>query len=242
MGIAAAVLGLIAGGLVGWWSAPLADAVAAPRYGVGAPRHDPEDLALAPLGSPLPLWARNGVAAIGALFGAVLASRGAPVEVVLVIGATAAVLGVAGLVDLQYLRLPDLLTYGVAAGSAVAMALASVSLEDTGALRGALVGGLGLAGFLLVVGEVFRLVRGVEGMGLGDIKLALSLGATAGWVGYDPVIGVLGSLQVTVMVLVTSNLVGLVGGVLLTRRDAQKAFPFGPFLLLGWALVVAVAA
>jgi prepilin signal peptidase PulO-like enzyme (type II secretory pathway) len=61
-------------------------------------------------------------------------------------------------------------------------------------------------------------------------------------VGYDRVLGVLGSMQAVVSVLVAGNLLGVVGGLLLTRRRPQQAFPFGPFLLLGWLGVVSFVA
>jgi leader peptidase (prepilin peptidase)/N-methyltransferase len=231
-----------AGALCGWWTVGVAAAVARPRYAVGAVGHDPDDHALAPLRAPATPAVRGACAAVGALAFAVLAASGAPVEVVAVLCATTAALGVACLIDLQYLRLPDLLTYGTAAGASIALAVASLRLGTTDALRGAVIGGLGFAGFLFAVAEGFRLARGRAGMGLGDVKLALSLGATAGWVGYDRVLGVLGSLQAVVWVLVAGNVLGVVGGLALTRRRPQQAFPFGPFLLLGWLSVVAVVA
>jgi leader peptidase (prepilin peptidase)/N-methyltransferase len=236
------LLAMAAGASCGWGTVGVAGAIARPRYAIGAAGHDPEDHALAPLRTASTRSLRWGSAVVGALAFAALAASGAPGEVVAVLCATTAALGVACLIDLQYLRLPDLLTYGTAAGSFVALAGVSLRLDTTDALRGAVLGGLGFAGFLFAVAEGFRLARGRAGMGLGDVKLALSLGATAGWVGYDRVLGVLGSMQAVVSVLVAGNLLGVVGGLLLTRRRPQQAFPFGPFLLLGWLGVVSFVA
>jgi leader peptidase (prepilin peptidase)/N-methyltransferase len=231
-----------AGFLAGRWVPAWAATVAAPRYGAEAPGHDPEDLELAPVGLPTSTLVARACMVLGPVAFAMLAASGAPAEVVVVLCLLMTALGVASLIDLQYLRLPDVLTYGGTIGAAVGLSAASLRLDAMEALGGAAVGGLGLAGFLFAVAEAFRLVRGQAGLGLGDVKLALSLGATAGWVGYDDVLGLLGSVQAALAVLLMSNLVGIVGGLALTRLHPRQAFPFGPFLVLGWLLVMPLAA
>lgn len=84
--------------------------------------------------------------------------------------------------------------------------------------------------FLLALREGYRRARGVEGLGLGDVKLMAGIGAFLGWR------GVLGTVF-------TGSLVGAVLGIALAaRRGAgmQLKLPFGPFLVGGallWLLL-----
>jgi prepilin signal peptidase PulO-like enzyme (type II secretory pathway) len=78
-------------------------------------------------------------------------------------------------------------------------------------------------------------------MGMGDIKLAISLGATAGWLGgayTDPANA--GSLQLVIYAALAGNLLGAVVGFAALRKP-DRELPFGPALVLGWLLVVANA-
>lgn len=87
------------------------------------------------------------------------------------------------------------------------------------ALLGILVGG----GVLYAVAWVYRLVKGTEGMGMGDVKLLAMIGAVIGWQ------GVLFTIFVS---SAAGTLVGL-GIVAATRSSLKSMLPFGPFLSLG---------
>jgi leader peptidase (prepilin peptidase)/N-methyltransferase len=231
--LVAAVLGLVGG----YGAARLADVVGLARYGPSTAGHDPEDAALAPLDAPTTGPQRLGAAIVGAIGLAALAG-GLPDdgEVVALFGALFLAWLAAMVVDLQFLRLPNLFTYPTAIA-----ALVGVALLDGPPLGGALLGAVVYAGFLLVARVGYQLLRGREGMGLGDIKLALSLGATAGWLGgayTDP--GTVGSLQLVIYAALAGNLLGAVGGLVALRR-VDRELPFGPALVLGWLLVVALA-
>ena len=94
------------------------------------------------------------------------------------------------------------------------------TLSLVNSLLGALVGG----GFLWLVGWLWERVRGVEAMGLGDVKMMLMVGAYLGWP--------LTLLSVFVGVL-SGSLAGV--GLMLKRgeRDMQMMLPFGIFLGVG---------
>ena len=89
------------------------------------------------------------------------------------------------------------------------------------------VAGLGAAGFLFLISEVYYRLRHVEGMGFGDVKLALCMGVYLG--------------PAVVPALFLGFLSGAVVGVALIggrRGDAKTAIPFGPFLAAGAVLAL----
>src|SRR5438094_2523284 len=110
----------------------------------------------------------------------------------------------------------------LAVGARNATMLVSESLLDS--LAGAVIG----AGFLLAVALTYKLVRRIEGMGLGDVKMMAMIGATVGWR------GVLAALLV-------GSVIGAVIGVpiaLRTEKRMQYALPFGVFLGFGTLIVL----
>jgi leader peptidase (prepilin peptidase)/N-methyltransferase len=89
-----------------------------------------------------------------------------------------------------------------------------------GAVLGALVGG----GSLWLMGWLWERLRGVEAMGLGDVKMMFMVGAYLGW-------------RLTILTIFAGVLSGSIIGVgLMARRgekDMQMQLPFGIFLGLG---------
>ncbi|WTI20105.1 prepilin peptidase [Micromonospora zamorensis] len=132
-------------------------------------------------------------------------------------------------VDLAVHRLPDRLTLQAAAGTWLLLGVAALDAEPGHWLR-AVIGGAGLALFFAST----TLLLGRRGFGLGDAKLALSVGALLGWYGW-PVL-LLG-------LLLAFGLSALVSLALLATRRARWSthLPFGPFLLLGTVGALALA-
>jgi leader peptidase (prepilin peptidase)/N-methyltransferase len=93
-------------------------------------------------------------------------------------------------------------------------------LSLIGALLGAIAGG----GFLWIVGEAWKRLRGVEAMGLGDVKMMAAVGALLGW-------------RLTLLSIFLGAFSGaLIGAILVARqkdRDLQTQIPFGIFLGIG---------
>ena len=89
-----------------------------------------------------------------------------------------------------------------------------------GALAGAAIGG----GSLWLLGWLWERLRGVEAMGLGDVKMMFMVGAYLGW-------------PLTVLTIFIGFVTGSVAGVLLMarrgERDMQTMLPLGIFLGLG---------
>ncbi|WP_426572741.1 prepilin peptidase [Aquihabitans sp. McL0605] len=141
------------------------------------------------------------------------------------------VLLVLSVIDLELYILPNRITYPSIVASLVVIPVMSFALADNPglAIRNAVVGGLGFAGFLLIVLLAWELIMRKEGMGMGDVKLAVLLGLWVGWL--DPVL--------VLIALIASSVIGLlVGVVVMVVRRESRPFPFGPWLALGSILVI----
>lgn len=134
-------------------------------------------------------------------------------------------------IDLELYILPNRITYPTILVSLVAIpVLASLFADDpSGAILGAVIGGIAFAGFLLVMLLGWELIMRKEGMGMGDVKLAVILGLWLGLI--NPLL--------CLFALIASSLIGLVVGVaILFVRKESRPFPFGPWLALGTVVVI----
>lgn len=128
--------------------------------------------------------------------------------------AFASVLLVLFFTDLDCRILPNELTIGGTVAGLIAAAFLPPGLKS--ALLGVLFGG----GVLWATGAAYERLRGVEGMGMGDVKMLAMVGAVLGW-------------PLMILTLVWSSIAGgLVGAVMLAVRDDARtaALPFGSFL------------
>nr|WP_202450121.1 A24 family peptidase [Streptomyces sp. SID4917] len=125
------------------------------------------------------------------------------------------------LVDRHVHRLPDQLTLPLAAAAAVLLGVAALLPGAGGSWSLALLGGLALG----VCYFVLFLIN-PNGMGFGDVKLALSLGVALGWYGW--LVLFVGAFAGFLL----GALYGL-GLILLRRAGRKSAIPFGPFMITG---------
>ncbi|TLS41939.1 prepilin peptidase [Streptomyces montanus] len=124
-------------------------------------------------------------------------------------------------VDFTVQRLPDVLTLSLAGAALALLAVVAVVPEHAGEWLTALLGALALGGGYFVL-----FLINPQGMGFGDVKLALGLGAVLGWYGWGNV--VLG----TFAGFLFGGLYGM--GLVVVRRAGRKtSIPFGPFLIAG---------
>lgn len=147
-------------------------------------------------------------------------------------------------IDAEHMILPNVITYPMFVISLVIrivfpIAFAGFVFSDTqyapismlstwpawatslaGALFGALIGG----GSLWAVGAIWKALRGVEAMGLGDVKLLLGIGALFGW-------------RLTLLTIFIGAFTGALAGIVFVMRskdkDMQAQIPFGIFLGIG---------
>ena len=135
------------------------------------------------------------------------------------------------MIDLTDRILPDVFTVG---GTVAGLLLVPWQAPEFFTLPGSPVTGEGLgnryaqaglgillgAGFLWLVAWLYRKFRGVEGMGMGDVKMMAMVGAFLGW-------------QMVWLTILLGSLMGaVVGGsyVWLTGRGRRYELPFGSFL------------
>lgn len=132
----------------------------------------------------------------------------------------------AAMIDIDRFRLPDILTLPMIAGGLLyAWLMQDPRMVDY--VIGAVAGYLSL----VIVAEVFRRLRGKDGLGRGDAKLLAAAGAWIGWAALPSVVFI---------AAVTGLAFALVRRV--TRDAANHAaahlIPFGPFLATGFWLVL----
>ncbi len=127
-------------------------------------------------------------------------------------------------IDLQHRILPNAITVpGAVVGLAISPFLPPGWVSS---LIGVLVGG----GVLFAIAEAYYRVRGVDGLGMGDVKMLAMIGAFLGW-------------QLALVTLMLASFGGAALGIALlaTRRGGmQAALPFGTFLAVGAAIAAVV--
>ncbi|MBI5835644.1 MAG: prepilin peptidase [Candidatus Eisenbacteria bacterium] len=148
-----------------------------------------------------------------AVFALIVASFGPTVTTLFRLGFAAAMVAVV-FIDLDHQIIPDRITLpGLALGLAASF---FGPPGPWGAVLGALVGG----GTLYAVGWGYERLRRIEGMGGGDVKLGLMLGAFTGWQG-------------ALFTLMAASAAGAVVGLSMVaarRANGRTALPFGTFL------------
>ncbi|GAA2996307.1 hypothetical protein GCM10010447_26880 [Streptomyces fulvorobeus] len=129
-------------------------------------------------------------------------------------------------IDRRVHRLPDRLTLPLAAAAVLLLGAVSLAPGRTGSWTSAVLGGLALGGFYFLLFLV-----NPDGMGFGDVKLALSLGVVLGWYGWAVLFagGFAGFLLGAVYGL---------GLMLLRGAGRRTGIPFGPFMIAGALLGV----
>lgn len=131
-------------------------------------------------------------------------------------------------IDIAVHRLPDRLTATAFTGTLALLTVAALTGHEPGLLVRAAIGAAALACFYLIL----CLIRPGE-MGLGDAKLAASIGLVLGWSGWQALlIGTFAGFA----------LAAVYGGsrIVLHRATRASQLPLGPFILLGALVAVAL--
>ena len=135
-------------------------------------------------------------------------------------------------IDADIQILPDVIDIpGIVVGFAIgalhgADHVATMTLSS--GLLDSLFGAIAGAGLLLTIGMAYKLVRRIEGMGLGDVKMLAMIGAASGWEAIFPT-------------LLLASITGAIFGIFVAARSKegmQVALPFGVFLGFAWLVVL----
>lgn len=94
-------------------------------------------------------------------------------------------------IDARCHRLPERLTGGALFGVVATVAAVAVISDVPDRLATALAGGLGMSGFYMLFLVLSAVLGADAAYGLGDVKLALPLGAALGWLGLCPLLAAL---------------------------------------------------
>jgi leader peptidase (prepilin peptidase) / N-methyltransferase len=147
-------------------------------------------------------------------------------------------------IDAEHMILPNVITYpgmifAIVARVAIPFLSGVPHFDDLGSLSqgplaiypiwavsliGAFIGALIGGGSLWLMGWTWEKLRGVEAMGLGDVKMMFMVGAYLGW-------------RLTILTIFIGVLSGSIIGIVLmmrqAKRDMQMLLPFGVFLGIG---------
>jgi len=147
-------------------------------------------------------------------------------------------------IDAEHMILPNVITYpgmifAIVARVAIPFLSGAPHFDDLGSLSqgplaiypvwavsliGAIIGALIGGGSLWLMGWTWEKLRGVEAMGLGDVKMMFMVGAYLGW-------------RLTILTIFMGVLSGSIIGIVLMmrqgKRDMQMLLPFGVFLGIG---------
>lgn len=126
---------------------------------------------------------------------------------------------ICSVIDMQHMIIPDSISLSMIALSPLVFCL-HPELTWKSSLGGVLLGG----GVIYLIAWLYILIRGREGIGMGDAKLLAAIG---GWLGYESIIPT----------LLYGSVMGSVAGIILIissrQLNMQREMPFGPFLALG---------
>lgn len=118
-------------------------------------------------------------------------------------------------IDIRLQIIPDVISLpGIIVGFAFSLVSDTVTWQDS--LIGLLLGG----GVLYTIALLYALLRKIDGMGGGDIKLLAMIGAWLGW------------QSLPFVILFSSSTGSIIGILAMTRQKmgGQTRIPFGPFL------------
>ncbi|MCA1842107.1 MAG: prepilin peptidase [Actinobacteria bacterium] len=164
-------------------------------------------------------------AACGLLFAAVAVRFGWSAELPAFLVLAAALLAIS-MIDLEHFIVPDRITAPLTVAALVLLGGAAVADHNGWRYGRSLLGGGAFFAFLLVLNLLYP-----RGMGMGDVKLAFSLGLYLGWLGWGQVF--LGGFLAFLLGAVVG--VALIATKIKSRKDVV---PFGPFLALGTMLTI----
>jgi leader peptidase (prepilin peptidase) / N-methyltransferase len=138
---------------------------------------------------------------------------------------------VATAIDLEHRIIPNRLTYRLPIVLLPLLVVAAWMDDAWLNLRRGVIAGIAIPLMMFLLSEVFRFLRGQAGMGMGDVKLAVSIGLVVGYLGgMELVVFAYGSIIAAVVIAF--------GLILTGRAKLASRIPFGPYLAAGAMLPI----
>jgi leader peptidase (prepilin peptidase) / N-methyltransferase len=138
---------------------------------------------------------------------------------------------VATAIDFEHRIIPNRLTYRLPFVLLPLLVFAAWYEAAWADLRRGAIAGLAIPLVMFLLSEAFRLLRGQSGMGMGDVKLAASIGLVVGYLGgLELVVFAYGSIIAAVVIAF--------GLILTGRAKLASRIPFGPYLAVGSMLPI----
>lgn len=147
-----------------------------------------------------------------------------------------AILVTASVIDLETRLLVDILTKPAFIALAFAILILSPTLGRADNIWPAFAAGA----FYFVIFGLMHLV-GPDKMGMGDVKLAPTLGMAVGWVTADILIAIRLTMYSIMIASLLSFLVGAIAGTVLLNDWRKYPVPMGPFLAIGAIFMISVS-
>ena len=107
--------------------------------------------------------------------------------------------------------------------------LYAYGVGDKGALVGGAVVALAWSTSFVVINLIYKLLRGITGMGFGDVLITLAAGGVPGVIARQPLLG-FGGIVTAMMLALLWNIPNLIS----KKLGGRDAFALGPFLFTGW--------
>lgn len=177
-------------------------------------------------------WRYPVVEAVTALLFGLVASVEGPTWLLPALLVLTWALVVATAIDLEHRIIPNRMTYPLPAVLLVLLLLPTfLGPGSTGDLRRGAIAAVAVPGCFLLVAELYRLVRGQMGFGMGDVKLLVSLGLVCGYLGgFEIAVLLYGAMITAVVVAIVLLATG--------RARLVSRIPFGPYLAAGTLLAI----
>ncbi len=148
--------------------------------------------------------------------------------------AVAALLVVLSVIDIETHLLPNILVWPAIAVGLFAVLVLSGELDYGEGIAAALLGGAVFGGFIGAAHLVHE-----QGMGRGDVKLALLLGLFVGWLQADLLLATRLVLYAILLSLLGGGLIGMAYN--LVRGRGRAEIPFGPALAAGTLVIIVIS-
>lgn len=130
------------------------------------------------------------------------------------------------IIDVREHRLPNVLTGSLLLSTLCLVTGSTITVHNHHRLIESFVGALSLPTFYILVSLMTN-----GGVGIGDVKLSISVGLISGYFGWSV-------LWISTFLAVATGAIFSISSMIIGKVSAKDAIPFGPFILLGQLLAL----